>query len=123
MAAVAALLQQYNSSGALRQELGDICIFLRFSTTFRRGARTVPGRAFLYPLLAKLGLVGGCVAGDTESRCVGSTGRFALVLIFDHSPCVSSYSCQTLEGDSAAVLVLNLTIHCTSNRIAAVLSS
>ena len=34
-------------------------------------ARAVPGRGFSCPPLAELGLVGRCVAGDTEGRCVG----------------------------------------------------
>ena len=81
-------LQQYNSTGTVRthqfttvaqhygsthhsgtpvvrQELGGICAFLRFST-LRRRARAVPGRGVSCPPLAELGLVGRCVAGDTE---------------------------------------------------------
>ena len=45
-------------------------LFLRFST-FRGRARAVPGRGFSCPPLAALGLVGGCVAADTEGLCVG----------------------------------------------------
>ena len=52
-------------------------LFLRFST-FRGRARAVPGRGFSCPPLAELGLVGaelglvgGCVAADTEGLCVG----------------------------------------------------
>ena len=81
--------QQYNSSGALRTDLSTTAAqyapqrytcgtpgagwdlhFLRFST-LRRIARAVPGRGFSCPPLAELGLVGRCVAGDTESWCVG----------------------------------------------------
>ena len=54
------------SSTAVRQELGGICTFLRFSA-IRRRARAVPVRGFLCPPLADLGLVGRCVAGDTEA--------------------------------------------------------
>ena len=45
-------------------------LFLRFST-FRGRSRAVTGRGFSCPALAELGLVGGCVAADTEGLCVG----------------------------------------------------
>ena len=45
-------------------------LFVRFST-FRGRARAVPGRGFSCPPLAELGLVGDCVAADTEGLCVG----------------------------------------------------
>ena len=60
----------HNGSTAVRQKLGGICTFLRFST-FRGRARVVPGRGSSCPPLAELGLVGRCVAGDTEGWCMG----------------------------------------------------
>ena len=54
-----------NGSTAVRAELGGVCTVIRFST-FRERARAVSGRDISRPLLAELGLVGRCVAGDTE---------------------------------------------------------
>ena len=45
-------------------------LFLRIST-FRGRARAVPRRGFPYPPLVELGLVGNCVAADTEGLYVG----------------------------------------------------
>ena len=55
----------YSGTPVVRQELGGICTFLRFST-FRGRARAVPGKGYSCPPLAELRLVGRCVAGETE---------------------------------------------------------
>ena len=54
-----------NGGTAVRQVLGGICTLLRLST-FRGRARVVPGRGFVCPPLAELGLFGRRVAEDTE---------------------------------------------------------
>ena len=86
-----AVQQQYNISGAARTEQSITAAYSSntavqrghlwscgtpgagwgFFLTFRGRSRAVPGRGFSCPALGELGLVGGCIAADTEGFCVG----------------------------------------------------
>ena len=64
-------MQRYTCGPVVRQELGGICTFSTILYLPGKSASRPRERLFMPPPLAELGLVGGCVAADTEGLCMG----------------------------------------------------